>query len=117
MKNTNSLLTTYHTRKVRAVLCVVGVCGIAPVAFAFSSASNACMYGNAAALVALLGMLWLGYVVACPKCNLRILFHAMSSQSVGNWLHWSVHVVECPRCHHVAEKKTMSSNTLNCTST
>ncbi len=105
MKNSNSLLATYYKRKVRAALCVVGVGGIVAVTFAFSSASNSALYGNISALVALLALLWLGYAVTCPKCNLRILFHAMTSQSAGQWLHWSLQVPECPRCGHVCELK------------
>lgn len=105
MTNTNSLLAAYHKRKVQIALGVVAVCGIAAVGFALSSASNAGLYGNIAALVVLLVVSWLGYVVTCPQCNLRLLFHAMSGQFAGNWLHWALHVSECPRCGHVAKVK------------
>jgi len=105
MTDANSLLTTYHKRKVQITLGVVAVCGMAAVLFALSSASNAGLYGNIAALVVFLVIFWLGYVVTFPQCNLRLLFHAMSGQSAGNWLHWASHVSECPRCGHVAKVK------------
>jgi len=105
MKNSNSLLMAYHKRKVRVTLWVVNVSGLAAVVFALSSASNASLCGNVFALVVLLDLLWLGYAATCPKCNLRILFQAMSSQSAGQWLHWSLQASECPRCGHMPEPK------------
>jgi DNA-directed RNA polymerase subunit RPC12/RpoP len=36
--------------------------------------------------------------VRCPNCGLRLVMHAMSHQSVGQWLQWLLTVKKCPRC-------------------
>jgi endogenous inhibitor of DNA gyrase (YacG/DUF329 family) len=36
--------------------------------------------------------------VRCPHCGLRLVMHAMSHQSVGQWLQWLLTVKKCPRC-------------------
>lgn len=36
--------------------------------------------------------------VRCPHCGLLLVVHAMSHQSVGQWLQWLLTVKKCPRC-------------------
>jgi endogenous inhibitor of DNA gyrase (YacG/DUF329 family) len=36
--------------------------------------------------------------VRCPHCGLRLVMHAMSHESVGQWLQWLLTVKKCPRC-------------------
>lgn len=47
--------------------------------------------------------------VRCQHCGLRLVLHAMSNQSIGQWLHWLLSTKSCPRCGadhagHVAPK-------------
>jgi DNA-directed RNA polymerase subunit RPC12/RpoP len=55
---------------------------------------------DAFALVALLSLFSTGYLITCPNCHLRLIFHAMTHGASWNWLHWVLNVEECPRCGH-----------------
>ena len=48
-------------------------------------------------------LLWAGYAVDCPKCHLRLMFHAMSKESASGWLGWVLLCSKCPRCGYDAQ--------------
>lgn len=52
--------------------------------------------GAMALCIASLG--WAAYAVRCKHCGLRLVTHAMSHQSIGQWLHWLLAVKRCPKC-------------------
>ena len=41
---------------------------------------------------------WATYAVRCRHCGLRLVMHAMSNQSIGQWLQWLLSTKRCPRC-------------------
>lgn len=44
------------------------------------------------------GFLWLLLMPKCPRCNLRLFPHAISTQPASGWLNWLLRNAICPRC-------------------
>ena len=51
-----------------------------------------------ALLLTFLSLGWAIYAVRCPHCGLRLVMHAISNQSIGQWLQWLLTEKRCPRC-------------------
>jgi hypothetical protein len=51
----------------------------------------------------ILGMvffIWGCLFIRCPKCKLRLFWHAVTKQDSGVWVTWLFSFVECPRCQY-----------------
>jgi hypothetical protein len=70
--------------------------------FASTGASKANVAGG---LLAAIGLLWLLFSLACPRCHLRLFPHAISNQEASHWLRWLLRASSCPRCGYEAERK------------
>jgi hypothetical protein len=105
-----SLAQSFHARKIRIGLGLILVAGIVFAAGVVSQDARIEFAGNIAALVVLMVLLWLGFSVICPSCKLRLLFHAMKTHSVGEWLGHAIYDRSCPRCGFESEVSVMSSN-------
>ena len=107
----SSLAWSYHSTKLSAGFGVVVVAGVAFLAGLVSSDPRLDLVGSIGAVVVLFALLLLGYTVTCPACRLRLLFHSMSTQSAGNWVHHAVYTASCPRCGFRPRGRDVSSNT------
>jgi hypothetical protein len=106
----DSLAWRFHSGKLRVALGVVLVAGAVFIAGLISDDLRIALLGNVAALIVLLGLLALGYVISCPSCGLRLVFHAMTSGAGGNWVRHLLYSDSCPRCGFRANGGEMSSN-------
>ena len=75
-----------------ALLAVAGVGFILPNSF------GGVAIELGALLLTFVSLAWVSYTVRCWHCGLRLLMHAMSNQSIGQWLQWLLTVKRCPRC-------------------
>jgi hypothetical protein len=107
----DSLAWRLHSGKLRVAIGVVLVAGVAFIAGLISDDVRIEVLGNVAALIVLLGLLALGYVISCPSCGLRLVFHAMTAGAGRNWLRHLLYSDSCPRCGFRANGGEMSSNT------
>jgi hypothetical protein len=41
---------------------------------------------------------WAGQSITCPKCQLKLLYHAIRNQKFLNWFSWLLEQETCPRC-------------------
>ena len=91
-------LVRAHMRAIAVLLGVVAIGGIVSLAASLFPLYVDRTAGNIGALVALVSLAWVGCVVTCPQCHLRLLRHAMTTQPASSWLAWVLNVVECPKC-------------------
>jgi drug/metabolite transporter (DMT)-like permease len=55
------------------------------------------------------GFIWAGGSVRCPKCELKILLHAVTKEGFFTWFSWLLQVESCPKCGYgEAPRKTSS---------
>jgi hypothetical protein len=94
MPYSGSLVFAHHARKLYASFVVLAIAGFLVVVFGSNPVANL------GALIVLIYLLWIGYAVTCPRCRLRLIFHAMSTQPVGSWFHWLLKETQCPRCRY-----------------
>jgi hypothetical protein len=111
MSPQDSLAWRFHSGKLRVALVVLLVAGAAFIFGLISDDVRIELVGNVAALIVLLGLLALGYVLSCPSCGLRLVFHAMTAGAGGNWVRNLLYSDSCPRCGFRANGGEMSSNT------
>lgn len=111
MSRDSSLAWSYHSAKLWVGLGVVLVAGIAFILSFVSSEPGFELAGSIGAVVLLLALLVLGYTVTCPRCQLRLLFHSMRTQGLGNWVGYALYEKRCPRCGLSPNDSDMSSNT------
>jgi DNA-directed RNA polymerase subunit RPC12/RpoP len=50
------------------------------------------------ALVALVGGAWLALAIRCPKCRLKLFWHAVTKKGLNEWSPWLHDVKVCPQC-------------------
>ena len=55
-------------------------------------------------VVVAVSLLWAGFAVNCPKCHLKLIFHAMTKESASGWLGWVLLCSKCPRCGYDAQQ-------------
>ena len=91
-------LVRTHMRSLSVLLGVVAIGGVVSVAASLAPSHINATVGNVSALVALVAIAWAGYVVTCPRCHLRLLHHAMTTQPASSWLAWVLNVPQCPKC-------------------
>lgn len=56
------------------------------------------LLGNLGALVALLALACVSYAVKCPKCQSRVIFHAMTTATPMTWMQTALRSPCCPKC-------------------
>jgi hypothetical protein len=44
------------------------------------------------------GFVWTGIAVKCPKCQLKIFWHAITKEGFFSWFSWLLQVEACPHC-------------------
>jgi endogenous inhibitor of DNA gyrase (YacG/DUF329 family) len=54
------------------------------------------------------GGAWASWAVECPTCKDKLLWHAVTRQSSGFWLHWLIGLASCPYCQATVDKKSAS---------
>ncbi len=55
-------------------------------------------FAIAGVVVAVASYMWMAMSVRCPTCGTKLLWHAMSSKSPDEWLHWLITLERCPSC-------------------
>lgn len=50
--------------------------------------------------------LWAGFAVRCPKCDLKLFWHALRKEGFFSWFAWLLQVEDCPHCGHAAAPRT-----------
>jgi hypothetical protein len=96
--NISKPLVASQTAVLRTLLAVVLLAAVISGVHYLAPTLVSATIGDIFALVALLALLCAGYLITCPSCHLRLVFHAMRGGSSSNWLHWVMSVEECPRC-------------------
>ena len=43
---------------------------------------------------------WAGLAIRCPKCDLKIFFHALTKEGFFSWFAWLLQTESCPKCGH-----------------
>jgi len=43
---------------------------------------------------------WAGQNVTCPKCQVKLLYHAFRHHGFFRWLSWLIEQESCPKCGH-----------------
>ena len=75
-----------------ALLAVAGIGFVLPSRLGGATAELGALF------LTFLSLGWAIYAVRCPHCRLRLVMHAMSNQSIGQWLQWLLTEKRCPRC-------------------
>ena len=60
--------------------------------------------------IGLIAFLWLTLAVVCPRCKLRLFWHAVSTKHTSNWLGWLLDASSCPRCGYEPSSHAQGSN-------
>ena len=81
-----------------ALLTVAGVGFLVPNNVADMLGISEAAVELGALLLTFVGFGWAIFSVRCQHCGLRLVMHAISNQSIGQWLHWLLTVKTCPRC-------------------
>ena len=50
--------------------------------------------------VGLFALLFPCVALRCPRCKLKLLWRAVSTQPSGSWLLWLLSLQRCPECRH-----------------
>lgn len=50
--------------------------------------------------------LWAGLNVKCPKCELKIFYHAIRKEGFFSWFAWLLQVETCPQCGYTDPPRT-----------
>ena len=48
---------------------------------------------------------WAGQNVTCPKCQLKLFYHAFRHQKFLHWFAWLLQLEACPKCGPAAEPR------------
>jgi len=51
------------------------------------------------------GFLWAGHAIRCPKCHLKIFYHAIRKQGFLTWFAWLLQAESCPQCGYADEPR------------
>lgn len=43
---------------------------------------------------------WTGQNLTCPKCHLKLFYHAFRKQGFFSWFSWLLLLEQCPQCSH-----------------
>lgn len=43
---------------------------------------------------------WAGQSIVCPKCELKLLYYAITKVGLGTWYVWLLTEEECPKCRY-----------------
>jgi hypothetical protein len=81
-----------------ALLAVAGVGFLVPDGVAGVLGLAGATVELGALLLTFVSLGWAIYTVRCRNCGLRLVMHAMSNQSIGQWLQWLLTAKRCPRC-------------------
>ena len=71
---------------------------VAGVGFVLPSSVGGVAVELGALLLTFVSLGWAIYAVRCRHCGLRLVMHAISNQSIGQWLQWLLTTKRCPRC-------------------
>jgi hypothetical protein len=52
--------------------------------------------------------LWAGGAVKCPKCELKIFWHAIKKEGFLSWFAWLLQVESCPQCGYNDAPRTLA---------
>ena len=50
--------------------------------------------------------IWAGQSVACPKCALKLFYHAFRHQGFFRWFSWLLEQETCPKCGYGEVQRT-----------
>ena len=56
------------------------------------------MFRSVATAIGLSAMFVASTSVRCPNCRLKLVWHAMSTNSANDWLRWLLNAKSCPVC-------------------
>ena len=50
-----------------------------------------------------------GLSIVCPKCELKLFFHAFRERGFFSWFSWVLEMESCPRCGHPEKPRPAGS--------
>ena len=52
--------------------------------------------------------IWAGLNIRCPKCQLKVFFHALRHKGFLSWFAWLLQAEDCPQCGPAQVPRTAS---------
>lgn len=56
-----------------------------------------------AMILIIVTFVWAGQSIVCPKCELKLLYYAITKVGLGTWYVWLLTEEQCPKCRYTGQ--------------